>query len=580
MTTKLDQFNNRYKNKKQQNDISKIFLVVVLVGLVSVGVYNVWKKYGPKHIVVQYVSYGLEANTKIKIGDEAEPEKGILDLNPSSKDDWNKAIEHERNGNYNEALGLFELISSLNPNFNASLYHTTFCRLQAKDLDSHKLSAITSGIALLKSNLGRSSSFLFLEGVLEYRQGHLKEAMETFANVVEKSPQYGKAYAYLGELQLLNNHSREAVNSFKTAVSLWGSPKEKAYSGLALAYNNLGILDSCSEVVDFVLEMKPNYARAMRVKGYLSEYDGRYSEAEVLYKRILNVNPENEEALIALKTLGQKSVPNASSNSTYNGNRMSPQSIMNSMVEILEPLIKNHPENAPLKYALGMAYYNGRDFNKARVSFEEVLVLDSSYNGAQEMIEQSNNAENLEYISQDNSLDLLDSIKKMVTKTKMSSFERMGHYLVPWGSSKQKFLKKYDETRFEKLKDNNIRETFYEDTFFHEYIAMFDSSGFYGVHVTVKDTSFAEKSNLLFDLYGKFLKINSHISGIGSSTGESMCNSKDSLFQGVIWETQDNFEMLVQFAKHRDEVKMIRLSRTHVPTSLKLCDYMPFVAKY
>ena len=28
--------------------------------------------------------------------------------------------------------------------------------------------------------------------------------------------------------------------------------------------------------------------------------------------------------------------------------------------------------------------------------------------------------------------------------------------------------------------------------------------------VTVTDTSFAEKANILFDLYGKFLKINSH----------------------------------------------------------------------
>ncbi len=123
------------------------------------------------------------------------------------------------------------------------------------------------------------------------------------------------------------------------------------------------------------------------------------------------------------------------------------------------------------------------------------------------------------------------------------------------------------------MKSKNLSEQFYEDSFYHQYTALFDKTGFYGVRVFIKDTSYTKKKDVIFDMYGKYLKQNSRISGIGVATGDAECPSVGE-FQGVTWETKDNFELLLQFNNEKNIIRMIRLAKTHVPQPLKLCKFM------
>ena len=86
------------------------------------------------------------------------------------------------------------------------------------------------------------------------------------------------------------------------------------------------------------------------------------------------------------------------------------------------------------------------------------------------------------------------------------------------------------------------QESFYDNSNKHTYTVVFDSlNHFREVHVVVTDSSLkGNHMGMAPEIFTRLLKQNSRISGIGSSTGETVC-SDSVVIDAAVWETQDNF---------------------------------------
>ena len=81
------------------------------------------------------------------------------------------------------------------------------------------------------------------------------------------------------------------------------------------------------------------------------------------------------------------------------------------------------------------------------------------------------------------------------------------------------------------------------------------------------------------EVFTRFLKQNSRISGIGNSTGETDCGD-GLVIDAAVWETQDNFEILARVVGIPKEIRMVRFDKSVLPPGLKLCDYSTYLNEF
>jgi tetratricopeptide (TPR) repeat protein len=551
--------------------LSKWFIIFLLSGLVIIGGYNFWRSFGPRSMVAPYTPFGLPAHTKINVGQSIPPKPDIHSLSPQAKVEWENALSLFKQQSWQKAAERFDLLSSQYPQFKVALYYSAYCRLQLEPT-TFTIGAVRNTIALFQKMSGTQAGAAYLSGLAAqiFDQDTIA-ALGYFKTVTQKAPQYGPAHYKLANLYLHNKQAALAIDHYRAAISLQAEVMPLLLGQLAQGYMFLGHADSVQAILEYSQKQWPDHPALLLAQGYLHEVQNEFAAAESKYRQILQRQPQNALAREALRTLGEK--PDIVNNAKPAGPRM----YMKHSLDIIEPLLEQFPENLALHFAKGQALYQGRDYVQAQKTFEYIASIDSGFPNIQRQIQNCKEAANFATLPVDNRFALLDSVNKMAPrKTERSSFEKLGHYLVRWGAPPKEFFKRYAANRFVKLRDNAYRESFYEESFLHEYTIVFDSTGLYGVHVQVTDTAFHEKEDLIFDLYGKFIKTNSRITGIGSSTGESQCGGA-APFQAVIWEKQDNFELLAQFSNARNKIQMIRLAKHRVPKPFKLCYFLPYL---
>jgi len=317
------------------------------------------------------------------------------------------------------------------------------------------------------------------------------------------------------------------------------------------------------------------------LQGYMDEYQGHFDSAEKVYQRILAFMPDYAPAREAASTLGEKSPPGPG-----NGVVLSPQDRAQTALDILEPMVERYPENLPLKEALGRAYLKGRQFDRARTQFQEIQKIDPEYPDIQQRIQESNITRPAPINKNDgltaNLNRAVDSLRESLAPSAVHDFSTMlGHYVVRYGATPKEFFKKYAISNFRPVANNVWQESFYMAPYKHTYTVVFDSlNHFREVHVVVYDSSSSSNHfGIAPEVYTRFLKQNSRISGIGNSTGETDCGD-GLIIDAAVWETQDNFEMLARVVGKPAEVRMVRFDKTALPPGLKLCDYTKYLNQY
>ena len=369
----------------------------------------------------------------------------------------------------------------------------------------------------------------------------------------------------------------ESLEEAHVAISLFEGNSAAAYFRLAQVFHDEGNLDSCSLVVDYALSKFPVNVDFLCLQGMLQEYAGHFENAEETYRRALAIRPGHKMTTEAFLSLGQKMAPGK-------GGSLSPQERAQVAYDILEPLVRQYPENLPLREALGRAYMRGRNFDLAKTQFLEIQNLDASYPDIALRIQEASAMppvhETQKSLLATDLSRVIDSMRTLPVSE--HSFETsLGHYLVRYGASQKEFFKKYSAANFKKINRNTWQENFFEAPYFHKYTVLFDSLGkFYGVHIVVTDSNVLANSAKAKtpEIYTTLLQQNSRLSGVGTETGETDCDG--TVMTGATWETRDNFELLARIAGKPAEVRMIRLDKTKIPEGSRLCDYLKYLSMY
>ena len=558
-----------------------LFLTLCCGTLLTFAGIRAYDIYGPSKIVVGGNPYGLPAGSMVVRGDTPDMSAELLSVPVQVQTELRRAAELFRAGSYGTAYDIYDGIVVLYPDLLPALLGQVNTLFEMDSLTDAQQDRLLLLVDKIQGRFPGTGIAAYLESRKVYRSGNATAAQELARMASEKAPALYQTRLWYGKLLMDGGRAIQASNELKTVVSLSNGDEPRAYELLAEIYRRSGQLDSCAAIVEYALSQFPVNANLLLLQGYLNEYQGHFDAAEKIYQRILAFNPGFTAAREAVATLGEKSPPGSGS-----GVVLSPQDRAQVACDILEPLVEKYPENLPLKEALGRAYLKGRLFDRARMQFQDIQKVDPEYPEIQQRIQEANVTRPAPVAKGDgltaNLNRAIDSLRESMAPASTHDFSTMlGHYVVRYGATPKEFFKKYSIGNFRPVANNVWQESFYIAPYMHTYTVVFDSlSHFREVHVLVYDSS--STSNHLGvapEIFTRFLKQNSRISGIGNSTGETDCGD-GLVLDAAVWETQDNFEMLARVVGKPAEIRMVRFDKSALPPGLKLCDYTKYLNQY
>ena|GEM_PF-495599 len=563
------------KDSRRAQRISLYVMSLILGGLITVGLFNLGRLIGPKSIEAGAIPFGLAPGTSITTGKgEADDTK----LSPQALQEMARANDLLRAGNWKSAADVFGNVVVQFPQSRIALAGNIRALLQAEPFDESTSALAQELMSQLERKHPESTEGLFLRGLLASRQGQSTIALEFLEQAVKKNPGMLEGRLALGRVLLQGKQPLGAQTEARTGISLSEGSDGRFYGLLARSFHDEGRLDSCGQVVEYSLTRFPSDPELLVLGGMLLEYKGTFEQAEANYRKALAIDPRNQFAAEALHTLGEKAPPGSQGGQ----GSITPREKAQLAVNILEPLVELYPENMPLRDGLGQAYLKARQFDLALAQYQTIQDNDAEYPDLQLRIQESKAVTRAPVDEVALTVELkrgVDSLRS-IAKHERSFSERLGHYLVRWGAPPKEFFAKYPPESFTRLDSLTWQETTWEPPLELKNTIVFDKShGLSAIHVTVRDTSYRQGGhNVMYDLYGRLLGQNSRISGMGTSTGDTQCDTTS--FQGAVWETPDNFEMMIQISKRRHEVRMVRLDRRQFVTMPRLCGHMGRLMQY
>lgn len=556
------------------------FLAVCCGALLALGGFRAYEEFGPSKISLEAVPFGLPSAGSISRGDTPDLNAEVSSLPVQTQAELRRAVELSHGGNYQAATEIFEAIVMVYPNILKVQWEELNNLFEKDDLSEREDYRMKQLAETLKARFPGGVS-MYIESRLAARASNASLAMQLAQVAAEKAPALYDARLWFAKLLLRDGRLAQAAAECRTAISLSAGADPRAYEIMAKLYHDQGLLDSCSAVVEYALTQFPVNMELHLLQGYLAEYRGHFDAADKIYQRILALDPNFKKATEAEATLGEKSPPG-----TGSAVNLTPRDRAQMAVDILAPLVERYPDNLPLREALGLSYLKGREFDRARVQFQEILNRDPEYPDIRLRLQEANVTKPAPVSAADglaaNLNRALDSIKGTYAPSKEHDFTTMlGHYLVRYGATPGEFFKKYAIGNFRPIRTNVWQESFFDNSNKHTYTVVFDSlNHFREVHVVVSDSSVkGNHMGMAPEIFTRLLKQNSRISGIGSSTGETVC-SDSVVIDAAVWETQDNFEILARFVGVQSEVRMVRFDKSALPPGLKLCDYIPYLKEF
>jgi tetratricopeptide (TPR) repeat protein len=210
---------------------------------------------------------------------------GRSDLVSKAIEEYRLAIENDPTSEYLNS-GLAELYAKTGRIRDAVLEAQDILKRDPNNLEARKL-------------LGR----IYLRSLGDVQAGNassnvLKLAIEQYEQIVKIEPNNVDDHLLLGRLYRQNNDLQKAENEFKTAVKI-DPNSEEAVTMLALLYSEEG--DS-KRAVD-ALSAVPEAARSAKlysVLGYTYEQQKQYKDAIAAYKRAIELDRDNLDAIRGL----------------------------------------------------------------------------------------------------------------------------------------------------------------------------------------------------------------------------------------------------------------------------------------
>lgn len=293
-------------------------------------------------------------------------------------EDWESAI-----GMYREVLK----IDPNNHNAHFQIAQVYINQNKAEEAEKEALEAVK----------GDPSNRWYLEtlAAIYMAQGKTKEATETYKTMIQKFPNNPETYLNLGYMQARAGQFDAAIKTYDQYEKLFGMDesvvleKKNMYLRLNKFNDAVGemhkLVDAFPGEVDYLL-MEAELYRANRMK----------DKATVLYKKVLEIEPDNAQALLALSDLDSQGGNAEQSLESLKKIFENPKTDVDTKVKILFPYLQywevqkekkqdafdlaeiltaTHPED-PKGFAIkGDLYYFDSQFDKALVSYKRAIEL-------------------------------------------------------------------------------------------------------------------------------------------------------------------------------------------------------------
>ena len=168
-----------------------------------------------------------------------------------------------------------------------------------RDIDEKQFAA---AIAPLEKVLADQPDFAYGHFQLAYVYTALKkprEAQAEYERAARLDPKMSAAYVNLGMLLLENHEDTAAVAPLRKAVELLPADSRPRYL-LAIALDRSGDRTGAAQAFEALLDLDPNDIHALEYLGWTSLRSGKPAEAEVHFRRALEVQPKGADGLRGL----------------------------------------------------------------------------------------------------------------------------------------------------------------------------------------------------------------------------------------------------------------------------------------
>jgi tetratricopeptide (TPR) repeat protein len=541
-------------------------------------------------------AFGLDASHKIARGRPFDGKKEMRRWSDADRASYSSALDALRAGHPAQAAEALAALRKTHPEY--PLPHA----LAAYSLVLAAAGAggdLIAAQAAYRAALSADSAHPFAR----YAAGRVCEALNLpdsaeahYARAMRLSPQFAYPYVGLGRVHSQRGESRLASLNFRAAIGLLESdPAAYPESGragggkaegdaradresalpaaehepidlLATLYYQSGAEDSARMALEYGEERGIKTGQMALVQGWLWEGRGFLAKADSLYRSLQAQDPGNPAYREAIATLGWKPIGHGSSKSQDADAAFA--------LSLLDPLARQHPQNAPLWMALGEAYYRRGLYGMATEAFDSCLRYDAVLPGLAEKRDAAYQALLRQAPVKGGAPAARPSGLSPEEQTPViipGSIALLGNYSVPWGSTPTEVRQAYPKKDFRTLPNGNLLDVFVSDGVRHEYLLAFKEGKLWGVRAYVTDSA-----GVAGDLFGRIIRTKVKISGEGKGTGEAKCNGFHS-FQGAIWENDDTFEFMAQFQGEENRVRLARLGRDYLPQNRRLCDLVVFL---
>ena len=193
-------------------------------------------------------------------------------------------------------------------------------------------------------------------GLIELRQGHLKEAEAILKRALATDPKYASAYAALGSVYGLQKDRAAAEQAFKQAAeaSPSRSPRRTQYAQFMIM---TGDAAAGKRYLGEMIRATPDFLTAWTMLAEVALMEKKFGDCSEYIEKIIARDAQNLEALFIRGRL------QLAQGDTAKG------------IEEFERLLKIYPRAPQIHYQLGLAYLASGNASKAAGSFKQTLAL-------------------------------------------------------------------------------------------------------------------------------------------------------------------------------------------------------------
>jgi Flp pilus assembly protein TadD len=217
------------------------------------------------------------------------------------------------------------------------------------------------------ASLAGDASFQILAGTVYVAAGNGSKAEGAFRRAVEIDSSRAEAYGLLATLYGMLNRLDEAAREYEQVAQKGGTPAVSAYTMLGAIRAAQGRHADARQQYELALAIDPQAAVAANNLAW--DYAERGGNLDLALKLAQTAKQELPDSAEVSDTLGwiyyKKGLATLAISSLSEG-------------------VGQDPQNAVIRYHLGLAYLANKQDREARQAFEQALKLDASFPGAED----------------------------------------------------------------------------------------------------------------------------------------------------------------------------------------------------